>query len=107
MSALQNNLTNAATAAVVMLIATHLKQKAKKKKTAKKRVWCRDWLKRRGQGKDVLAMLDNELRTEDPNAFRNFLRMTNQQFEKIVELIKSMIHKKDTIMRDAVSARNR
>jgi hypothetical protein len=34
-------------------------------KKRKRRMWCRPWLLRRSQGKDVLNMLNDELRVED------------------------------------------
>ena len=63
-----------------------------------RRWWTRQWLLRRtdfGQ----YEMLMNELRAEDPSAFRNFLRFEPQMFQEILDRISPRIHKPDTNFR--------
>lgn len=52
-------------------------------------------------------MLDHELKFEDPLAYRNFLRLTNPQFEYLLNAIENSIKKEDTFMRNAISTRNK
>ncbi|KAG8323338.1 hypothetical protein J6590_006345 [Homalodisca vitripennis] len=44
----------------------------KPKKKRKKRVWMKEWLKRRNQFTHEILL--NELRTNEPNDFKNFVR---------------------------------
>jgi hypothetical protein len=76
-------------------------------KKRKRRMWCRPWLLRRNQGKDVLNMLNDELRVEDIGAYRNFLRVTAQQFEYLLNEIENDISKEDTVMRGCIPARSK
>lgn len=83
----------------------------KSKKTLSNRrnrkLWIKPWHERRQEGKSVLHMLNEELLIEDPAAYRNFLRMTGDQFNNLLQSVKPLIDKQDTIMRPCVSARNR
>ncbi|KAJ8945781.1 hypothetical protein NQ314_009050 [Rhamnusium bicolor] len=78
-----------------------------REKNGKRKKWSRSWLQRRQQGLGVLSMLDKELIVEDSLAYRNFLRMTNPQFEYLLAAVEIDIKKQDTFMRDAISARNK
>lgn len=100
-------IATAAAVNIIIIIALLKKRKSNGKINKSKREWSRKWLLRRQQGKGVLTMLNKELLSEDPNAYRNFVRMNNDQFEYILNLINDDIKKQDTFFREAISARNR
>jgi hypothetical protein len=69
-----------------------------------KRIWVREWIKRR----TVLGASENlltELPLEDPEEYSLCLRMTTENFEKLLNLVSPTIQKQDTILRDALPAR--
>lgn len=66
-----------------------------------KRVWVREWVKRR-ETDGFYAKLMEEL--EDvPQLYRNFLRMTKNDFEHLLAIVEPMISKMDFKLRDAIS----
>lgn len=77
-----------------------LMEKRRRRKTRK-------WLQRREENKGLLSMLNNELLKEDSYSYHNFLRMDRQNFNKLLMSIENLIAKKDTLMCDAIPARNR
>ena len=53
------------------------------------------------------STLVNNLRLEDAQQFRNFIRMSAVQFELLLNLIKHQIVKQDTKLRDAIPVHDR
>ena len=51
--------------------------------------------------------LMREISLEDPQQFRIFLRMTTDNLEEILRVVGPLISKKDTTMREAISAKER
>nr|CAI5825169.1 unnamed protein product [Callosobruchus analis] len=74
--------------------------------TAKRTLWTRKWLQRR-QGRGTLALLNSELRTEDPESYKNFLRLAPEQFAMLLSLVEKDIKKQDTFMRESISAEHK
>lgn len=68
----------------------------KKRKIRKRSMWSKTWLQRRLEGKGSLNLLNNELKNEDPNAYKNFLRLDDNQFMMLLGLIESDIKKEST-----------
>ena len=64
-----------------------------------KRIWIRDWIKRRADH-GLFDRLLVELRREDPSSFSNFMRMTPAMFDEIVNRLRARITKKTTQMRE-------
>lgn len=78
------------------------------KKKRKKKCWVKPWIARRElPGRGTLSLLHNELAEEDPERYKNFLRMNEETFNKLLAMLHSSITKKDTNMRQAVSSRDR
>ncbi|XP_049764668.1 uncharacterized protein LOC126093298 [Schistocerca cancellata] len=73
----------------------------------RKKEWTKNWIKRRNAGKGVLSMLHKELRIEDRTSFANFIRMDVLVFEELLRMVSPLIQKKDTVMRQAITARER
>lgn len=78
----------------------------KKKKNENKKLWSRMWLQRRA-GRGTLALLNQELISEDPDSYKNFLRLDEVQFKFLLGLVEQDIKKQDTFMRDAISPEHR
>ncbi|VEN36077.1 unnamed protein product [Callosobruchus maculatus] len=55
----------------------------------------------------MLNMLRNELLLEDPNRYKNFLRMDNECFNKLLRMILPDIEKQNTKLRECISAEDR
>ena len=67
----------------------------------RRRVWVKDWVRRRDQ-EDFCAKLYRELRDEEPALFNNFLRMNLERFHHILSLVSPLIVKKDTHLRKRI-----
>lgn len=82
-------------------IGLALALKKKNKSVCKKRVW----MKKR----EVFSHLNllNELILSSPHDFRNFLRMNEDLYNELLEMVTPKILKKDTPMRDAISVNQR
>lgn len=72
-------------------------------------IWEREWLRKR-QTEGAYAKLLFELRKGDSGEkklFHDFLRMSEEDFEHLLQLVKPLIEKNDTTMRSAISAAER
>ncbi|KAJ8930902.1 hypothetical protein NQ314_016323 [Rhamnusium bicolor] len=69
----------------------------------KKRVWIRKWLSRR-DSRGFSSMLLKELANEDQEEYRNCMRMSKEQFNKLLHMVGPLITKEDTLMRHAMPA---
>lgn len=78
----------AAAPAIIILLNSFKKRKRSKK------IWSKPWLLKRQVGLGVLHMLENELKIDDPESYRQFFRMCSDQFDELLQLIKSDITKK-------------
>jgi len=67
-----------------------------KKRKVKRNCWTRPWIKRRNVFGAHHALLE-ELRREDPNSYKNILRMSNEAFQELLHLVTPLIKRKDTI----------
>ncbi|KAB0804838.1 hypothetical protein PPYR_01808 [Photinus pyralis] len=69
-----------------------------------RRWWTRPWLQRKDKGN--LNLVNQEFQ-EDPEQFKQFLRIDEPTFNKLLELVTPYIQKKDTYFREAVSSRDK
>lgn len=69
-------------------------------------VWRKEWIGRR-EKEGFCEKLLLELRAEDPQLYRNFLRMSADQFDHLLSLVTPHIQKTDTVMRASIPASNR
>ncbi|KAB0805310.1 hypothetical protein PPYR_02280 [Photinus pyralis] len=86
-------------AASVIIIQTQLQRTRKKRK-----VWVKEWLKKRTTLSHMNLLSELKLVAED---YRNYLRMDEDLFITLLEKMKPLIQKKNTLMRDAVTAEER
>lgn len=96
----------AAVVGYTMIFQTICKDNSRKKP---KRKWIRPRIQRRTSrsASNVLNLLNNELLQEDPLAYKNFLRISQTQFDYLYNLVKQDIEKSDTHFRGAIPGRNR
>ena len=72
----------------------------------KRSTWARKWLRRRRQ-RSIYSNLVQELREEDPDEYLKYLRMTTTTFNILLEKVRPYIEKKNTAMRNSISAAER
>ncbi|KAM4045321.1 uncharacterized protein ACNLHF_009133 [Anomaloglossus baeobatrachus] len=66
----------------------------------KRRMWTREWLLKRSEISHIQLL--RQLHGKDPQDFRNYLRMTEESFKMLLEMVTPLIQRKDTLMRAAV-----
>lgn len=78
-----------------------LEEQKEKEKKKKARIWVKEWRLRRDTNSSF-KFLTSELRLEDKDAYRRYLRMNEESFVQILEYIKSSIKKQDTVLRKSI-----
>lgn len=68
--------------------------------------WIRDWIKRR-ESQTIMKTLLDELKREDEDCYKNFLRMAADDFDYLLNKIRLVIEKQNTLMRNAIPAAER
>jgi hypothetical protein len=76
------------------------KQKRRRRKSVWK-TWTEKYILRRRQLGHSANLL-RELATECPHRYRNFMRMTENNFKELLSMLNPMLQRQDTNMRDAV-----
>ncbi|KAJ8931159.1 hypothetical protein NQ314_015973 [Rhamnusium bicolor] len=76
----------------------------RKKKRRPRRWWVKPWIQRREQlGASTQLLV--EFAAEDPDSYRNHLRMSEAQFDFLLQKVSPSIQKADTFLRIALSAK--
>lgn len=88
-------------AAVICLI----RNSENKKKRKTRSVWMKSWLKRREELSHINLL--QELKENNPEDFKNYLRMPEELFNTILGLITPLIEKQNTNFRKAITAHER
>ena len=91
-------------ALAVALIA--FKRAKEKRKPRKRKCWTKKWILRR-HSHGVGCTLFKELAVEEPNDFRNWMRLDEASFYDILNRIKPYIQKQNTVMRESISPQQR
>lgn len=71
----------------------------------RRRSWTKNWLLRRNQFSHMPLL--RELQENNPEDYRNFLRMTDPVFHHLLALVSPYITRQDTVMREAIGAEQR
>lgn len=71
----------------------------------RRRVWAKKWLQERNKFSHMPLL--KEMAVSEPQDLRNYLRMSETSFQKLLQLISGKIKKQNTIMRQSVSAEER
>ncbi|XP_026474284.1 uncharacterized protein LOC113382175 [Ctenocephalides felis] len=69
-------------------------------------MWVREWIAKREE-EGVYAKLLKELEYQDVSSYENFIRMTHQDFQHLLERIAPRITKQDTHLRKSISPSER
>lgn len=88
-----------------VIVAYTLLQR-KKKHQRKKNCWIKPWIQRRSE-LGACSTLTSELKIEDAQQFRNFVRMSAVQVQFIIESVGPVIAKMDTKFRKAITVYER
>lgn len=80
-------------------VAIICKRRKRKRKT--KEVWEREWFRRRSE-RGVYRQLLEELRLEDEENYRRYLRMDTKTFQDLLDKVTPLIEKKQTNMRQPI-----
>lgn len=107
------------TSAAILLIAScyFLREKLsgnktndrKKNKRRRRSIWVREWIEKR-QKEGAYGKLLQELRSGDngeQRLYREFLRMSHQNFEHLLQLVAPLIEKRNTKLRESIPAGER
>lgn len=79
----------------------------RRKRRNRRRLWVRNWIKRR-EIEDTVHKLIRDLRNEESSdEFRNFFRMSPELFDDLLDKVSPIIIKKDTNFRKAISPETR
>ena len=90
-------------AACVLLLFCVKRRRKNRKRWRKRLIWTKPYISR-NPSLGVYNTLVQELRAEDTAAFKNFLRMDQNCFDELLEMVKPHIQKQDTNMRKSISA---
>lgn len=77
----------------------------KKRKQKKRSEWTKQWLRDREKWSHINLL--NHLRVNNVKDYQNFLRMTEVEFNYLLEILTPRISKQDTHMRKSISAEHR
>lgn len=67
----------------------------------RKRKWIKEWRNQKDKS-GSFAFLSKELRIIDKSSYKNYIRMSNAQFDYLCSLIHDDIKREDTVMRPAI-----
>lgn len=89
--------------AITMLGVIAITQQKKKKRN--RRMWSKEWLINRDQYSHMVLL--RELKDNNPDDYRNYLRMSEETFSELLVMVKPMLHKEDTVMRPSITPEQR
>lgn len=90
--------TKSAAAAILIALAI-------KKKNKKKRLWCKEWLKKRNEVGHVKLL--KSLEESSTSDYNNFLRMEKENYTELLDKVTPMITKTRTKLREPISPHER
>ena len=88
-------------AASYLLLFYILRRRKNRKRWKNRKIWTKRYIARNPR-LGAYNILVQELRAENPMAFKNFFRMNEIYFNEILEMIKPQIQKQDTNMRQSI-----
>lgn len=85
-------------------IACVINEKSVRSKKYKKRTWVKTWLLKRKKYTHINLLRELQL---EPDDYRNYLRMPEELYVELLNLVTPHIQKEDTVMRQSISAHER
>jgi hypothetical protein len=98
------NYINEAVVVVCQSLANDLKSNLDKKKR-RRRMWVRKWISY-CEEKGAPSNLCCELEVEDPKGYRNFFRITSEEFNFLLNRVQHRLREQDTVLSFRAQARN-
>lgn len=92
------------TIAIAMLGVLAIQQ-VEKPRRKRRRLWSKEWLKNRDNFSHM--RLVQELKENNPDDYRNYLRMPDESFQLLLSHVSPLITKKDTVLRPSITAEQR
>lgn len=92
-------------ACLAIVIACAMEKEKSPKRKRKRRIWTKDWLQKRSEFSH--ENLISEFQLSSSVDYRNYLRMDCMTFGELLEMVTPIIQKEDTVMREAISAKQR
>ncbi|KAL4083874.1 hypothetical protein QTP88_029190 [Uroleucon formosanum] len=89
--------------AIICAMAIVAHETSKKKKNRK--TWVKKWIEQRSEQSNVTLLKD--LKENNPDDFKNYLRMDETDFTNLLELVAHRLKKQDTVMRKSISPAER
>lgn len=96
-----NNRKRVAAVALIIAASSFLIEEPARRQ---RRWWVRPWLEDKQTA--GLKLVNKEFK-EDPEQFKQFIRMNEQSFNKLLDRLKPQLEKSNTNFRDAISARDK
>ena len=90
---------------LIIIMAAAYRQYLRNKRK-RRACWTRPWILRRKEHGAHHALMQ-ELSKEDHESYRNFVKMTQEDFTELLTKVSPLISKKDTIMRKSIPAAER
>ena len=90
---------------VCILCTLILRRRLRSLRVRPRRMWSRAWLQRKTRS--CYNTLLQELRAEDIDEYKNYMRMSKEIFNMLLEKIRPYIVKQDTNMRQSISVEPR
>lgn len=87
---------------IIASVALLLDEEEREKTQSKRSVWTRPWLQRR-KIKGAFHTTFKELKEEDPEGFKGYVRMDVDHFDELLHLLAPFLQKQDTNMRECIS----
>lgn len=74
-------------------------------KRVKRKRWVKDWLKKREQFSHMVLL--KEILKTDADDYKNYFRMSDNLYNKLLSMVKPFLQRQDTNMRQCISAAER
>ncbi|KAK9887976.1 hypothetical protein WA026_000267 [Henosepilachna vigintioctopunctata] len=87
------------TACIAIILALATKRRVKRKR------WMKEWLKKREEYSHILLL--NEIRDTEPEDYKNYFRMNDITFDKLLKLVTPFLLRKNTNMRQCLPVKER
>lgn len=97
-----------AAAIIIMCAAEEKENEKKQKRNVRRSIWVRQWLTKRSTDGAYQKTLMEFREVNNQNfLFTNFIRMDDETFKELLQLVSPFIKKQDTNMRPAISEQER
>lgn len=89
--------------AVTAIVTAVIRRRRLRRDQHRRTLWCKPWLLQRSSERGIRSFVNNEL-ADVSSDFYGFLRMPPEVFHELLLLVKPLIERQDSIMRDSITA---